>query len=269
VRVLHATVWVDHGTVWVLHATVWVDHGTVCVDHGTVCVDHGTVCVDHGTVWVLHATGLRPAPAADRTRRWTAGTTLGTISVVSVISEPMPIPKALPIGILPPFLKTPSRRDSVSPYPATPAELVDRYASSPRRIRILEGLLAYRGELRRVGLSVGFQWIDGSLVETLNPAPNDVDVVTVSSLPVSCRPEDEHLFSAVEAKRRFLCDAYFVDLANREATWAVTESVYWYGLLSHQRRTQRWKGMVQLDLASPDDDRAARDRIEALKRGAP
>ncbi len=180
----------------------------------------------------------------------------------------MPIPKALPIGILPPFLKTPTRRDGVSPYHATPAELVERYATSPRRIRILEGLLAYRGELRRVGLSIGFQWIDGSFVEPLNPAPNDVDVVTVSPLPISCNPEDEHLFNAAEAKKRFLCDAYFVDLANGEATWAVNESVYWYGLFSHQRGTGRWKGIVQIDLASSDDDLAARDRLEALKRGA-
>lgn len=181
----------------------------------------------------------------------------------------MPIPKALPIGLLPPFLKTPTRRDGVSPFRATPAELVDRYASSPQRIRILEGLLDYRSELRRVGLSGGFQWIDGSFVEPLNPAPNDVDVVTVSSLPASCRPEDEYLFNAAEAKRRFLCDAYFVDLASDEATWAVSESVYWYGLFSHQRGTLRWKGIVQLDLASPDDDRAARDKVDALKRGAP
>jgi hypothetical protein len=181
----------------------------------------------------------------------------------------MPIPKALPIGILPPFLKSAIRRDGVSPYAATPAELVERYATSRARIRILEGLLAYRGELRRVGLSGGFQWIDGSFVETLNREPSDVDVVTVSSLPVSCSPDDEHLFKAPETKKRFLCDAYFVDLANGQATWAISESVYWYGLFSHQRQTQRWKGIVQMDLASPDDDRSARERLAARKAGMP
>jgi len=181
----------------------------------------------------------------------------------------MPIPKALPTGILPPFLRSPTRRDGVSPYPATTVELVERYATSPRRIRILEGLLTYRRELRRVGLSAGFQWIDGSFLEPLNREPNDVDVVTVSSLPLSCSPDDEHLFNTVEAKRRFLCDAYFVDLANGETIWPIAESVYWYGLLSHQRRTQRWKGLVQIDLVPPDDDTAAREHLEALKKGAP
>jgi len=181
----------------------------------------------------------------------------------------MPIPKALPIGILPPFLKAPTRRDDVSPYHATPAELVERFASSAQRIRLLEGLLAYRAELRRIGLSAGLQWIDGSFVEPLNPAPNDVDVVTIAPLPTSCNPADEHLFDPVEARRRFLCDAYFVDLAGAEATWIVSESTYWFSLFSHQRRTLRWKGIVQLDLASPDGDRAARERIEALRRATP
>jgi len=181
----------------------------------------------------------------------------------------MPIPKALPIGILPPFLKAPTRRDDVSPYRATAVELVERFATSARRIRILEGLLAYRAELRRVGLSTGLQWIDGSFVEPLNPAPNDVDVVTLAPLPTSCSPVDGHLFDPAEARRRFLCDAYFVDLAGAEATWIVRESIYWFALFSHQRRTLSWKGIVELDLTAPDDDGAARERLESLKRAAP
>jgi hypothetical protein len=176
----------------------------------------------------------------------------------------MPIPRALPTGILPPFLKSPARRDGISPYLATADELVERYATSPQRIRILEGLFAYRRELRRVGLSAGFQW---SFVETLNREPNDVDVVTISSLPTSCDPDDEHLFKAPEVKKRFLCDAYFVDLASVDRIWTITESVYWHGLFSHQRVSQRWKGLVQMDLAPSDDDAAARHRLEALKKG--
>ncbi len=180
----------------------------------------------------------------------------------------MPIPKADLSGLLPPFLKSPLRRDGVSPYLATSTELVARYATSPHRIRILEGLLAYRSELRRIGVSGGFQWIDGSFVETRSNEPNDVDIVTVSSLPTSYSPSDEHLFDAEEAKKRYLCDAYFVDLASGDATGAVTESVYWYSLFSHQRRTGRWKGLVQIDLAPPDDDAGARTLLESMK-GAP
>lgn len=185
----------------------------------------------------------------------------------------MPIPKVLPIGILPPFLKSPigtspaAERTGVSPYLATALELVERYATSVHRVRVLEGLLAYRAELRRIGLSGGFQWIDGSFVETLNREPNDVDVVTVASLPASCDPADEKLFDAREARKRFLCDAYFVDLAGAPLR-TVAESVYWYGLFSHQRQTLRWKGIVQIDLAPHDGDEPARTRLEGLKSGA-
>ena len=181
----------------------------------------------------------------------------------------MPIPKAELSGLLPPFLKSPLRRDGVSPYLATSTELVARYATSPHRIRILEGLLAYRSELRRVGVSGGFQWLDGSFVETRSDEPNDVDVVTVASLPTSYSPSDDHLFDAMEAKKRYLCDAYFVDLASGDATGTVTESVYWHSLFSHQRLSQRWKGLVQIEMAPTDGDTGARTLLERMKKGAP
>lgn len=178
----------------------------------------------------------------------------------------MPIPKARPGGLLPPFLKSPTRRDDVSPYRVTGLELVERYAISSHRIRILEGLLAYRAELRRVGLVTGFQWIDGSFVEVLDREPNDVDVVTVSPMPQSCDPADDHLFRIAEVRKRFLCDGYFVNLDNDDPVWAINESVYWYGLFSHQRRSERWKGILQLELAPRDNDEAAAARLETLKR---
>lgn len=181
----------------------------------------------------------------------------------------MPIPKTDASGILPPFLKSPVRRESVSPYLATMTELVARYATSAHRVRILEGLLAYRSELRRVGLSGGFQWIDGSFVEAHTHEPNDVDVVTVCSLPAVCSPSDDHLFDAEQAKQRYLCDSYFVDLASGDAARTVTESVYWHSLFSHQRVSRRWKGLVQIDLAPPDSDSAARALLDTLKEGAP
>jgi hypothetical protein len=180
----------------------------------------------------------------------------------------MPIPKAEASGILPPFLKSPVRREGVSPYVATATELVARYATSPHRIRILQGLLAYRSELRRIGVSGGFQWLDGSFVETHREEPSDVDVVTVSSLPTTFSPSDDHLFHAAETKRRYLCDAYFVNLAGGDATATVTDSVYWFNLFSHQRLSRRWKGLVQIELAPPDGDAAASARLDGLKRGA-
>jgi hypothetical protein len=178
----------------------------------------------------------------------------------------VPIPKALPVGILPPFLKSPVRRDSISPYQATPVELIERYATSAPRIRILEGLFAYRAELRRAGLSSGFQWIDGSFVEALSREPNDVDVITFAPEPGSLSLGDADLFDAEKAKARFLCDAWFVDLSSAASASLISDVTYWFGLFSHQKLSLRWKGMVQLDLITPDADASARERLATLKK---
>ena len=147
-------------------------------------------------------------------------------------------------------------------------ELVEKFAISPHRCRMLDGLLRYRAELRRVGLCDGFQWIDGSFVETLPRDPNDVDVVTLSSLPTASDPADDYLFDPREAKRHFSCDAYFIDLKTSPLQ-AINDAVYWYGLFSHQRGSERWKGLVQVDLAPADGDAAARERLrEILEEGA-
>ncbi|MGK4008569.1 hypothetical protein WMF31_38530 [Sorangium sp. So ce1036] len=182
----------------------------------------------------------------------------------------MPIPKAVRVrsgrnAILPPFLKSPIRRDCVSPYLATPVELVERYATSKQRIRILEGLLAYRAELRRIGLRSGIQWIDGSFVEAMDREPNDVDVVTIAPLPSTWIPEDEELFDADKARARSLCDAWFVDLSTADLAGLISDVTYWFGLFSHQKQSQQWKGMVQLELVTTDSDAAASMRLATLK----
>jgi hypothetical protein len=180
----------------------------------------------------------------------------------------MPIPRPAPTGLLPPFLGTdPSRRDRTSPYRATTEELVERYATSAVRIRLLVGFLAFRAELRRAGFSDGFQWIDGSFVEVLPREPNDLDVVTFASQPPALAPSDEHLFKLTETRKRFHCDAYFVDLRG-PVPGVVSDAAYWHGLFSHQRLSTRWKGMVEVALISPDGDAAAMRRIDVLK-GAP
>ncbi|WP_437982747.1 DUF6932 family protein [Sorangium sp. So ce117] len=182
----------------------------------------------------------------------------------------MPIPKDVwsrtgRDRILPPFLKSPTRRDGLSPYLATPAELVERYATSKQRIRILEGLLEYRSELRRVGLASGIQWIDGSFVESVGREPNDVDVVTLAPLPSAWSPGDEALFDAEKARTRFLCDAWFVDLATADLAGLISEVTYWFGLFSHQKQSRQWKGMIQLELVTTDADAAAKARLATLK----
>lgn len=91
-------------------------------------------------------------------------------------------------GVLPPIRPgqaghSPDR----SPYSVDLSVFIDRFATSPQRITILDGLLRFRAELHSKGIVSGFQWLDGSFleaVETLESRPpRDVDVVTFFELP--------------------------------------------------------------------------------------
>jgi hypothetical protein len=94
------------------------------------------------------------------------------------------IPNHNQSGVLPPFLpdSDPTKKDAQSPYQVSILEFIQRYATSPERIVILNGFVSYREELRKVGITKGFQWINGSFVEDIEKnsgrPPNDVDIVT-------------------------------------------------------------------------------------------
>ena len=168
--------------------------------------------------------------------------------------------------VLPPFIgASATERDGLSPFETTMGELVNRFATSDERARILEGLLDYREAVRQIGIVEGFQWIAGSFceeVETIRGCPpNDVDVVTFGRRPVPDAQwvgfflANPQVFNPVIAKQTFKSDAYYVDLSN-DPDIIVEDTTYWSGLFSHQRNSHLWKGMIKVPLAS--DDAAAR-----------
>ncbi len=130
--------------------------------------------------------------------------------------------------------------------------MVERFANSPKRIRILRGLLSYRAELEARGISTGFQWLDGSFMEhkevLQGAAPNDVDVVTFFPIPLAI---DENTFAAQIAdlfdpentKQKYQVDAYPYVLGRELAATDVKQISYWYSMWSH-RRNGLWKGFV-------------------------
>ena len=169
-------------------------------------------------------------------------------------------------GVLPPFLPggSPTESGAMSPYKVELAEFVNHYANTAKRIEILEGLIAYRDALRAVGVSSGFQWINGSFVEdcekTRGRPPNDIDVVTFSVRPeLYSTPEkwlelihsNPSLFDPDVTKQTYKCDAYFVDLGVKPFH-LVAQTSYWFGLFSHQRETFLWKGMIEVPLSVSD-----------------
>jgi len=166
-------------------------------------------------------------------------------------------------AVLPPVRPgQPGHSADRSPYLASLSEVVQRFATSPERFVILRGLLNYRKELTRLGISSGFQWLDGSFMEhkeaLLNTPPNDVDVVTFFTLPASVIDEPtfvaQHsdLFVSDRSKARFHVDAYAMVIGNPLETADIQQIAYWYSMWSH-RKNGLWKGFVQVDISTGED----------------
>lgn len=171
-------------------------------------------------------------------------------------------------GVLPPFLpeQGPTSSTSMAPYQATMLELAQAFCTSPERSEILLGLIAYRDNLRAAGITQGFQWIAGSFLEDCENqrqrSPKDIDVVTFARRPPSAQSQQDwlvfygahtHLFDQSVTQDQHKCDAYYVDLY-LPPEFVVSRSRFWFGLFSHQRDTYIWKGLLELPLASNDDD---------------
>jgi hypothetical protein len=178
-------------------------------------------------------------------------------------------------AVLPPVRPgQPGHSPDRSPYSASLSEVVQRFATSPERIVILRGLLAYRNELTRVGITDGFQWLDGSFMEhkelLLNQPPNDVDVVTFFNLPAGITnqqtfvAQNPDLFYTDQSKRRFHVDAYAMLIGSALEISDVQQISYWYSMWSH-RRNGLWKGFVRVDI-STDQDQIAGAVLDQIER---
>ncbi len=177
----------------------------------------------------------------------------------------MNIPSYNNDGILPPFrgAEPGAPASLMSPYRVTSLEVVDRFATDSRRNFILKGWLDHRIALRSIGLTQGFQWLDGSFVE--NKDPNDVDVVHFFRRPTgystamqiaAYRLQNSALFSRGPVKTVYHVDLMPIDLdANIENI--VSGTGYYLQLFSHQRVTFLWKGMLQVEHNSVQDDQDA------------
>lgn len=184
----------------------------------------------------------------------------------------MPIPALDPnSNVLPPRLEFDGNVSAVSPYRCTMLELCDRFATTPMRVRILDGFLGFRAECRARRI-VGFQWLAGSFLEGIEAIedrdPNDIDVVTFVREPeapadvatVLSRPTN--LKSRDDVKSVYCVDSVFVPLRT-PPSGLVSATRYWYSLYSH-RRDKTWKGMLVVDLASGDEDD---DRARTILEG--
>ena len=175
----------------------------------------------------------------------------------------MPIPAFSIDGVIPPFVGPAGpggARADMTPYEATPLEVVERLGGSPRRREILGGWLAHRAALRTFSFPSGFQWLDGSFVE--DKEPDDLDVVSFLRRPPAALGAQElrammvgspATFSRAVVKDAHCLDAMFVDL-NSTPEGMIDSTRYWLGLFSHRRVDSLWKGMLKVELGDDDVD---------------
>ncbi len=97
-------------------------------------------------------------------------------------------------GVIPPIDVSAPTSLTRSPYLVTLTDFVLKFATSPERKKILDGFLRFRAALHGLGLTSGFQWVDGSFLENVELLatlpPKDIDVVTYFALPTDVTEAD-------------------------------------------------------------------------------
>ncbi len=177
-------------------------------------------------------------------------------------------------GVIPPIDPINPTSFERSPYEVSLTDLVLRFGTSPERLIVLRGFLSFRSELHKVGLTQGFQWVDGSFLENIelleSRPPKDIDVVTFFHLPNNSTQQElldtsPRLFNSKDTKDDHHVDAHFVQLNGDIPEDLVSKSTYWYSIWSH-RRNLLWKGYLQINLSQTQDD-SARDELNRITSG--
>jgi hypothetical protein len=160
-------------------------------------------------------------------------------------------------GVLPPIKPgMPGNSAERSPYIVDLITFVDVFSLSSDRIKLLDGFLRFRESLQKIGLTSGFQWLNGSFLENIelleNRPPHDLDVVNFYNIPKgetqnSLFLKNADLFNHDYLKGTFFIDGYFSALDGPVDADKIKIITYWYSMWSH-RRNKLWKGFVQIDL---------------------
>jgi hypothetical protein len=152
----------------------------------------------------------------------------------------------------------------MTPYVTSALEVTTTLGVTEGRKGILRGWLRHRTALRGIGFDRGFQWLDGSFVESKEP--RDIDVVSFLYRPRGMQSLNDFtnhiranfalLFDRPRVKADFCVDFLPVDLESSPEA-IVSQTRYWLGLFSHRRGDDLWKGMLQTRLDDVADDAAA------------
>ncbi len=186
----------------------------------------------------------------------------------------LPIPDWNVHGVLPPYLDG-TRSAGRTPYRVSLPDVVLRFATSAHRCVLLKGYLEFRKAIHDAGLQNGFQWLDGSFMEDIETLesrqPKDIDVLTfyhetVGISQLDLMTKSQLLFSFGKTHRdarkaQFGVDSIVSSMSGTPEE-LIERSTYWYSMWAH-RRTDLWKGYLQVDL-QPIEDQQAKDLLDTL-----
>lgn len=181
---------------------------------------------------------------------------------------PNPIPDFDHNLVLPPHLGDPVNSGQLSPYPCTTLDLCERFGMTAERREILCKFLDFRERLRGEGLTTGFQWLDGSFLEDVETResrpPKDLDVVTVywgydRAFQTGLIARFREFSSPRLSKAAYSLDHYNFD-ASFDPAVTLEQTRYWILLFSHNRQGV-WKGMLRIELNTPNEDALARQHL--------
>ena len=173
------------------------------------------------------------------------------------------IPNTTENGVLPPVWSKEQGASPVrAPYRTSLPEFIKHYSTSAERINIIKGFCEYRKMLHAIGITNGFQWVNGSFAENIemleNRPPNDIDVVTFFELPTgftqqSLAEANRILFYEHDAiKSNFKVDGYLIVMDRANVAQLIKSTIYWSSLWAH-RRTWEWKGFIEIPLTDIGD----------------
>ena len=175
-------------------------------------------------------------------------------------------------GVIPPIRPGMLGHDlDRSPYPSELNSLVDMMGTSAARLEIINGLLQFRSDIHDLGITSGFQWLDGSFSEnvehTEKRGPRDIDVVTFLQLApgedmATLCSKNPKLFDHAFTKSSYSVDSHWCVLGRPLDGPSIRRISYWYSLWSH-RRDGMWKGFVQVDLDRSQDFNALQAMLKA------
>lgn len=152
-----------------------------------------------------------------------------------------------------------------SPYRVMLTDVVVHFATSSERRQILRGWLGYRAALHGMGLTDGFQWLDGSFLEQVETPesrpPQDMDVVTFLNPPASFAPTQPQI-AALDNRAAMNTDQRNFLLAERETVKRMLAKTPVTALLTRMSDEARLRNIEAELAALPADGRSpARARL--------